>query len=531
MTSYLKRTLVLIATAGLAASVSAQSSTNDRTQPTERQTQAERDAELRRSGQLGQSQEQVREQAGLRVLDVHKAGDVLGADVVSPGGDTIGSIEEIIVDRGNGRIDFMIIKSGDILGIGGRNVAVPYEAFGFNEQENKFSLTATEDSLADRASRHNDWIVFGDDADADAKDIDTWLGAHRGNDGLEKRWGDRLKSADATAVSGVITAIRHESNMSGGDCVIVDVRTKENRDTSIALGPSWYVMGSSASPERGDQIVAQVVERTPEWDNDSHMKQPSRNDPNRPAVRDPAARPGTEGQANRPGQPVEQRENQRPPTGAQPGEMDQDHDMEGKQQERWNSSHADAVALEARIDGQQLKLWDKEARNTWMNGNEGGGYHQFVRLSTIIGSDVHASSQAKTFDRDADAHDDDDRRNTAIGTDYADAGDVQGAVIERLSGTVPALVIDPDDNFLGIGDTLRLVPWSVIRVGAEEDKVILDADKDMLTTCREMPDDVADLGTREAMAAIYVPFRMEPNTLHRRTSESAQYQPREIDRP
>lgn len=534
MTSLLKNSLVLMTAAGLAVSVGAQTTDNRDRSQSERQTQAERDAESRRPAQPGERREQsrdhMRDQAGLRVLDVHKAEDVLGADVVNPRGDTVGSIEEIIVDRGNGRIEFMVIKSGAILGIGGRSVAVPYEALGFDERDGTFSLNAAEDTLTDRASRHDDWIVFGDDADADAKDIDTWLGDHRGHDGLEKRWSERLKSADTNAVSGVITAIRHESNMAGGDCVMVDVRTKQGRDMTIALGPSWYVMGSTASPERGDEIVAKVVERTPEWDNEDRLNRPANVDRNRPAVRDPAARPGGEGQVNRPGQPVQPRDSARPTSG-QPRELDQDR--EGLQPERWNSTHADAVALEARIDGQQLKLWNKDARSVWMNGKS-EGLHQFVRLSQVIGSDVHASTHPKNFNGDdlQPGPDGEDHRTDEVnGSDYADAGDVQSAVIERLSGTVPALVIDPDQNFLGIGDTLRLVPWSVIRVGNQDGTVVLDADKDMLTTCREMPDDVSDLGTREAMAAIYVPFHMDPRTLHRRTSESAQYQPREINRP
>ncbi len=70
-------------------------------------------------------------------------------------------------------------------------------------------------------------------------------------------------------------------------------------------------------------------------------------------------------------------------------------------------------------------------------------------------------------------------------------GKVQDVILERNSGEIGFLSIDPNQNFLGMGDTKRLIPWSVATV-ALDGTVRLDASKDMVLASPETP---ADLGT------------------------------------
>jgi sporulation protein YlmC with PRC-barrel domain len=83
-------------------------------------------------------------------------------------------------------------------------------------------------------------------------------------------------------------------------------------------------------------------------------------------------------------------------------------------------------------------------------------------------------------------------------------GEIEQTIIECREGRVAFIVIDPDENFLGIADTSRLVPFEVLGV-TTGDEVRLDATKDMVLSSREMPDDLQTLD-KTACESIYNAF-------------------------
>jgi sporulation protein YlmC with PRC-barrel domain len=74
----------------------------------------------------------------------------------------------------------------------------------------------------------------------------------------------------------------------------------------------------------------------------------------------------------------------------------------------------------------------------------------------------------------------------------SDCGKVQDVVLDRNSGEIAFLSIDPNENFLGISDTKRMIPWSVATVTLR-DVVRIDASKDMVLASPETPTDLATL--------------------------------------
>lgn len=73
-----------------------------------------------------------------------------------------------------------------------------------------------------------------------------------------------------------------------------------------------------------------------------------------------------------------------------------------------------------------------------------------------------------------------------------DSCDVEDLVIDVKQGRVLALAIDPDENFLGIGDKSRLVPLSVANI-TRDGKIYLDASQSMLTNSPVAPRSFKDL--------------------------------------
>lgn len=100
------------------------------------------------------------------------------------------------------------------------------------------------------------------------------------------------------------------------------------------------------------------------------------------------------------------------------------------------------------------------------------------------------------------------------------SGEIEGALIERRSGKIAFLLFDPNENFLGIGDTVAMVPWSVAYINRDM-KVNFDADASAFSNAMEVPDDVATLRSAAAVEPAYRAFQVNP----------VQFRERDINRP
>ena len=82
------------------------------------------------------------------------ADHLLGMTIESKDGKDIGEIQDIKIDPSNGRIDYVTVQVGGVLGLGGKDgVAVPIEAFRF--ANDKALLTVDESKLKNAPKRAN----------------------------------------------------------------------------------------------------------------------------------------------------------------------------------------------------------------------------------------------------------------------------------------------------------------------------------------------------------------------------------------
>ena len=73
-----------------------------------------------------------------------------------------------------------------------------------------------------------------------------------------------------------------------------------------------------------------------------------------------------------------------------------------------------------------------------------------------------------------------------------DCGKINDIVFDRSNGRVAFLSIDPNENFLGVADTKRMIPWNV--TGIDVNGVVsIDADKAMVLASAETPSDLNTL--------------------------------------
>jgi hypothetical protein len=152
------------------------------------------------------------------------------------------------------------------------------------------------------------------------------------------------------------------------------------------------------------------------------------------------------------------------------------------------------VATSVTIDGTPIPLRDKDLRPHWRTARSDhrdssgasqahhSGSGRLMLLSDLIGAKAMALDE--------------------------DGGSVHSAVIERRSGRIALIGFDPNENFLGIGDTLRCVPWPVVSI-RDDDVVVIDASSHMLQTCEALPDDVTVFAAPVRLEPVYRVFQIE----------------------
>ncbi len=83
-----------------------------------------------------------------------RADNITGMDVRNPQDEYLGSVEDVILNPGNGQISYVILSRGGFLGLGEDYVALPWQQLRATPQMDAFVVRVTEDTL-DKAPKVN----------------------------------------------------------------------------------------------------------------------------------------------------------------------------------------------------------------------------------------------------------------------------------------------------------------------------------------------------------------------------------------
>ncbi len=75
------------------------------------------------------------------------AATLTGAAVRNPGGESLGKIEDIMMDLERGRIAYAVLSFGGLFGIGSKLFILPWSALEFNQRTNEFVLDIPREVL------------------------------------------------------------------------------------------------------------------------------------------------------------------------------------------------------------------------------------------------------------------------------------------------------------------------------------------------------------------------------------------------
>ena len=88
---------------------------------------------------------------------------IIGGKVVNPQDESIGKIEDIVIDATAGRIAYAVLSFGGFLGVGNKYFAIPWNAFRFNLADKKAVLNLDKKLLENAPGFDKDaWPNFSD---------------------------------------------------------------------------------------------------------------------------------------------------------------------------------------------------------------------------------------------------------------------------------------------------------------------------------------------------------------------------------
>ncbi len=156
---------------------------------------------------------------------------------------TLGTIDDLIIDRGSGRIRHIVMKSGATMGLGGKLVTVPYQQFGWDSADKHVTLNATPEDIKAWPEFNKDRWVEG--ARTDESFIRT-LGRDY-YDTASSPWpvDSQTERESARRVKGTVKSISRQ-DVGGREELTVVISTPGSPDQEVVLGPSWYLGGNNS---------------------------------------------------------------------------------------------------------------------------------------------------------------------------------------------------------------------------------------------------------------------------------------------
>lgn len=86
-------------------------------------------------------------QAHQEMLQMSRAGNIIGTRVKNPSGDNLGDIKDLVIDPNSGQISYAVITFGGVLGMGGKLFAIPWRLLRWSRNGEYYLLELNKDIL------------------------------------------------------------------------------------------------------------------------------------------------------------------------------------------------------------------------------------------------------------------------------------------------------------------------------------------------------------------------------------------------
>lgn len=187
--------------------------------------------------------------------------DLIGASLINSSEDGIGDVEDLIVDRSNGRITYAIVNAGGFMGLGGKTFAMRFDDLSYMAGDNTFHAALTDEQI----KRRTEFLAENWSGLKDRSWMDRLTGAasEEPND-TRDRWNEPgmievIEDGHRVTIEGTVDSVDRYNRM-GTNEVHVGVKESDGSITRVVLGPAWHIMGLDNVPNVGDKIEIETVD-------------------------------------------------------------------------------------------------------------------------------------------------------------------------------------------------------------------------------------------------------------------------------
>jgi len=107
-----------------------------------------------------------------------RSDQLLDADVVSPGNDTLGSVHDLVTDPKTGKVGYVVISRGGLFGIGASYTPVPWTDFKATPNGSLLVLDTTKSVLAAAPQGNDDQFTKSGQFETESQKVDAYWTAH-----------------------------------------------------------------------------------------------------------------------------------------------------------------------------------------------------------------------------------------------------------------------------------------------------------------------------------------------------------------
>jgi sporulation protein YlmC with PRC-barrel domain len=123
----------------------------------------ERRQEVREEQQdVREKQREMREEANEEMQEVSRASKIIGTDVRNTKDEDLGDIKDLVVNPENGRVAYVVVSYGGVLGMGDKLFAIPWSAVRWTPDKDYFVLNMDKEALKNAPGFDEDhWPATG----------------------------------------------------------------------------------------------------------------------------------------------------------------------------------------------------------------------------------------------------------------------------------------------------------------------------------------------------------------------------------
>lgn len=102
-------------------------------------------------------QDDLNSPGGSRPNALVSSADVMGTEVYTHQGESLGTIDHVMIDKLSGKIAYAVMAFGGVLGIGEEHYPVPWGALRYDVEQGGFVTDITQEQLTGAPPRGDDW--------------------------------------------------------------------------------------------------------------------------------------------------------------------------------------------------------------------------------------------------------------------------------------------------------------------------------------------------------------------------------------